>query len=81
MASCVEGGPEFILHFLLLFHTLLVESNSNGSINETLVKILKDDSDIKNMNWCGLVLESLVDTKRQWDEKRSVCSSKNPCYS
>ena len=66
MLDAKGEGPELIICFMVLFYSHLVESNQNGYANRSVTKMIRDEKEIKDLDWCTLVIDVLCDTKRYW---------------
>ncbi|CAH9110150.1 unnamed protein product [Cuscuta epithymum] len=64
------GGVWFKKNFLVLLVTCLIEGKQNCFANQSILKALQDDSKIKDLNWCGYTLETLIEAKDYWSKNR-----------
>ncbi|XP_019161119.1 PREDICTED: uncharacterized protein LOC109157732 isoform X2 [Ipomoea nil] len=66
--SLKEGGVWFKRHFCLVVASTLVASTPNGYANQKTVHMFKDVRMIKDLDWCGYLLSSLVNTHDSWSQ-------------
>lgn len=71
MLNCTDGGEWFKRHFAILVVTILIESMRNGFCNHHYMHHFDDVTAINKLNWCGLVVRSLISCKVDWDKHRS----------
>nr|GME15878.1 uncharacterized protein LOC109175178 [Ipomoea batatas] len=60
MLETDAGDPWFKRHFALLVITVLIDPMVNGYVNQNYIGHLHDVDNIPNLNWCQLVINSLV---------------------
>ena len=46
-----EGGRMFQLNFLMLFVTVMIESSSNGPVNQKFLANIEADTITDNLDW------------------------------
>ncbi|KAK9078049.1 hypothetical protein SSX86_002106 [Deinandra increscens subsp. villosa] len=68
-----ENGDSFVLDFLLLFITTMVESWKYGSCKISLLSCLDDGRDVKEYDWCGYILNRLKVCKKEWIRDDKDC--------
>nr|GLL42403.1 uncharacterized protein LOC109155335 [Ipomoea trifida] len=66
MLETDAGDPWFKRHFALLVITVLIDPMVNGYVNQNYIGHLHDVDNIPNLNWCQLVINSLVASKISW---------------
>nr|GME11524.1 uncharacterized protein LOC109155335 [Ipomoea batatas]GME19877.1 uncharacterized protein LOC109155335 [Ipomoea batatas] len=66
MLETDAGDPWFKRHFALLVITVLIDPMVNGYVNQNYIDHLHDVDNIPNLNWCQLVINSLVTSKISW---------------
>ncbi|XP_035840923.1 uncharacterized protein LOC118488025 [Helianthus annuus] len=64
-----EGGRLFKLNFLVVFNSMLAESNKSATVNQKCLSSIENEADIPNMDWCGYIVACLKRTKEEWDGK------------
>ncbi|KAL8158708.1 hypothetical protein V2J09_000245 [Rumex salicifolius] len=69
-----NDGTNFHIDFVVLFHSCIVEPTQSVSCNQTLVRSLEgiNPEEPKKMNWCGIVIKTLVDAKLRWLKNRNA---------
>nr|GMD34328.1 uncharacterized protein LOC109155335 [Ipomoea batatas] len=60
MLETEAGDPWFKRHFALLVITVLIDPMVNGYVNQNYIDHLQDVDNIPNLNWCQMVINSLV---------------------
>nr|XP_043636488.1 uncharacterized protein LOC122607554 isoform X2 [Erigeron canadensis] len=63
-----KGGRLFKLNFLVLFVTIMAESQG-GLVNQKFLGCIRNLEDVRNMDWCQYILECLVRTRKGWNPK------------
>nr|XP_043610793.1 uncharacterized protein LOC122582464 [Erigeron canadensis] len=63
ITSQPEGGSNFKIDILVAIMTIMGEGKSNGVINQWFLGSVNNENDIKNMDWCGYVIECLRRSK------------------
>ncbi|KAI3778653.1 hypothetical protein L2E82_08035 [Cichorium intybus] len=53
------AGPFFVLNFLVLFVSVMMEYPTMGTVNQGFLENVGDVLDIKQLDWCGFVISSL----------------------
>ncbi|XP_019154223.1 PREDICTED: uncharacterized protein LOC109150699 isoform X5 [Ipomoea nil] len=66
--SLKEGGVWFKRHFCVVVASTLVASTLNSYANQKTVHMFKDVRMIKDLDWCGYLLSSLVNTHDSWTQ-------------
>ncbi|XP_019199530.1 PREDICTED: uncharacterized protein LOC109193148 isoform X2 [Ipomoea nil] len=69
----VDGGVWFKRHFSMLVVSTLVSCMSNGYANQMYFHCFDDVAHIRDLNWCQLLLDSLVETQDAWKSGRHKC--------
>nr|GME04420.1 uncharacterized protein LOC109155335 [Ipomoea batatas] len=67
MLETDAGDPWFKRHFALLVITVLIDPMVNGYVNQNYIEHLHDVDNIPNLNWCQMVINSLVTSKISWE--------------
>ena len=62
-----EGGRKFQLNFLVLFVTVMIESISNGPVNQKFLANIEADTVIHNLDWCTYTLDCLNESRKAWN--------------
>ncbi|GKB16559.1 ulp1 protease family, C-terminal catalytic domain-containing protein, partial [Tanacetum coccineum] len=62
-----EGGRKFQLNFLVLFVTVMIESISNGPVNQKFLANIEGDTVIHNLDWCSYTLDCLNESRKAWN--------------
>lgn len=74
--GCIEdAGRMFKLHFLVLFATVMGEKPIGGECNSNILPSIENDEVIKNLDWCGYILDCLKTSKAGWNKEE-----KKPIY-
>nr|GMD91781.1 uncharacterized protein LOC109160869 [Ipomoea batatas] len=66
-----DGGVWFQRHFSVIVVTCLVSSVSNGYVNQQIIQMFCNVNKIKDLDWCGYLLRSLVAACKFWVEDKS----------
>ncbi|CAH9108587.1 unnamed protein product [Cuscuta epithymum] len=66
-----QAGGWFKKNFLVLLVTCLIEGKQNCFVNQSILKALDDESQIKNFNWCSYALQTLIESKDYWNKSRA----------
>nr|GMD12659.1 uncharacterized protein LOC109150699 isoform X5 [Ipomoea batatas] len=66
-----DGGVWFKRHFCVVVVSSLIASVSNGYANQRTVHMFREVNKIKDLDWCGYLLRSLVATRRCWVQDKS----------
>lgn len=66
-----DGGVWFQRHFCIVVVTSLVASVSNGYVNQQIVHMFRDVNKIKDLDWCGYLLRSLVAAHGFWKQDKT----------
>nr|GMD54674.1 uncharacterized protein LOC109189836 [Ipomoea batatas] len=72
MESLLDGGGWFRHHFTTLMVSTLIRCMNNGYAYQNIFDDLEVVENIKDLNWCRFVLDSLVETRALWvqDQKQ-----------
>lgn len=62
-------GWTFILDFLVLCASTIIEGNQLGSANFKFLKCIKNEEEIKKLDWCGYMLNSLKEGVKSWKDE------------
>ena len=65
-----DCGDQFLVNFIVVLDSYLIDTLGNGHANHSLVRVVPELGDMRELNWCGLVLESLVDAKKSWEKNK-----------
>ncbi|KAK9049188.1 hypothetical protein SSX86_031845 [Deinandra increscens subsp. villosa] len=68
-----ENWMFFVLDFLLLFVTTMIEAWKNGSCKMSLLSCLDDERDVKEYDWCGYILNRIKVCKKEWIRDDKDC--------
>nr|GMC84892.1 uncharacterized protein LOC109191529 [Ipomoea batatas] len=60
MLEAEADDPWFKRHFALLVISVLIDPMINGYVNQNYIDHLRDVDNIPNLNWCQMVINSLV---------------------
>nr|GFA15803.1 ulp1 protease family, C-terminal catalytic domain-containing protein [Tanacetum cinerariifolium] len=63
-----EGGRKFQLNFLVLFVTVMIESISNGPVNQKFLANIETNMVIHNVDWYTYTLDCLNESRKAWNE-------------
>lgn len=72
-----NGGLWFRRHFLILMIACPIEISGNGYVNRMLIEYLEDVDDVRNLNWCQYVHDSLIEHSTIWTK---AISSSFKCH-
>jgi len=61
-----DDGIMFKLDFLVLFISVLVESQDNGKCKLDFLHYITDDTEIANINWCKYITSAIKKCKNGW---------------
>nr|GMD86867.1 uncharacterized protein LOC109193148 isoform X1 [Ipomoea batatas] len=73
MVKHVDGGILFRRHFCMLVLNTLVGCMRNGYANQMYFQCFDDVRRIRDLNWCKLLVDSLVETQAAWKSGRHKC--------
>nr|GMD86914.1 uncharacterized protein LOC109193148 isoform X2 [Ipomoea batatas] len=73
MVSLVDGGLWFRRHFSMLVLSTLVACMRNGYANQMYFHHFDDVKRIRDLNWCKLLVDSLVETQAAWKSGSHKC--------
>ncbi|KAK9068981.1 hypothetical protein SSX86_013097 [Deinandra increscens subsp. villosa] len=65
------GGREFVLNFLVVFNTVIIETMQSSTINQRFLTSITTDSVVSRMNWCGYLIHCLKRTRNNWIPARA----------
>lgn len=71
MLSDVEGGEMFRKIFLILFDTILINPSGDGYLTTQIEEVIDDIDNVKDYNWCGYVIDSLLHAHKVWAKDKS----------
>jgi len=72
MLACGEDKKDlFIINFLVLINSTLVESCTNGDVNTKFLKCLGDLKVAKKFNWCNYTISKLVLVKKEQKDQHA----------
>jgi len=60
------SGRNFMLNFLVGFFTVLGETDGNSVVNQRFLPFVKEDINIKDLNWCAYMITCLNRCKAKW---------------
>ncbi|KAD6796551.1 hypothetical protein E3N88_07447 [Mikania micrantha] len=61
-----DDSFDFVLNFLVLFITTMVECHSHGKCKLDILELLTHDTNLKNINWCTYILSRIKVCKSGW---------------
>ncbi|KAI3828254.1 hypothetical protein L1987_02352 [Smallanthus sonchifolius] len=66
-----EDGDSFNfrMDFIMLFLTIMVECQKQGSYKESILSFLSPETKFTDMDWCGYIVESMKSCKNGWKRK------------
>lgn len=67
----IESGRSFIINFLVAFVTIMINGPAMGTCNQKFLENIKEDVSVKDLDWCGFLIESLKQSKRNFKMDRS----------
>ncbi|KAI7739906.1 hypothetical protein M8C21_029308 [Ambrosia artemisiifolia] len=73
-----EADMIFVQNFIMLFLNSMVECMPSGSCMTDLLECIDESVDIKSIDWCGYVFESLKRCKRLWKRNDPRCYFTGP---
>nr|GMC95877.1 uncharacterized protein LOC109193148 isoform X2 [Ipomoea batatas] len=73
VVSLVDGGLWFRRHFSMLVLSTLVACMRNGYANQMYFHHFDDVKRIRDLNWCKLLVDSLVETQAAWKSGSHKC--------
>ncbi|PWA98161.1 ulp1 protease family, C-terminal catalytic domain-containing protein [Artemisia annua] len=59
-------GLEFKLNFLVAVMSILGDCTKNGLVNQKFIQCIEKEEDIKNMDWCTYLLETMKKSKAEY---------------
>ncbi|CAH1453883.1 unnamed protein product [Lactuca virosa] len=71
-------GPFFIMNFLVLFVSVMIEYPTMGTVNQGFLENILDDMDIKQLDWCGFVVACLKSSRMMWRRLDDKCVYSGP---
>nr|GMC71753.1 uncharacterized protein LOC109193148 isoform X1 [Ipomoea batatas] len=69
----VDGGLWFRMHFCMLVLSTFVACMRNGYANQMYFHHFDDVKRIQDLNWCKLLVDSLVETQAAWKSGSHKC--------
>lgn len=70
MSLMKETDRLFKLNFLVMATSILIECTKAGCVNQAIIECIPDtDEDIKGLDWCGYVLESMIACRKGYNFK------------
>ncbi|XP_042016873.1 uncharacterized protein LOC121764913 isoform X1 [Salvia splendens] len=66
MLSDIYGGEKFRKIFLILVDTILINPSGDGYLHTQIEEVIHDIDNVKEYNWCGYVIDSLLDAHKTW---------------
>nr|GMC73739.1 uncharacterized protein LOC109193148 isoform X1 [Ipomoea batatas] len=73
MVSLIDGGLWFRMHFCMLVLSTFVACMRNGYANQMYFHHFDDVKRIQDLNWCKLLVDSLVETQAAWKSGSHKC--------
>lgn len=67
MEKQTNGGKLFKLNFLVIYVTIMAEGIKCGTVNQKFLPCMTKLGDVKNMDWCGYILDCLKRTTTSWN--------------
>ena len=65
-----DSGELFQMNFIVLFCTILSHVVSTGTMNTAVIPSLFDLTRVRQLDWCGYVVEYLKSERLVWDERK-----------
>lgn len=62
-----DCGRMFKLNFLVLFVTFMIEAIKCGTVNQKFLPSVTKEEEIKDLDWCGYMIECLISTRKTWN--------------
>lgn len=66
MLSDIYGGEKFRKIFLILVDTILINPSGDGYLHTQIEEVIHDIDNVKEYNWCGYVIDSLLKAHKHW---------------
>ncbi|XP_071694410.1 uncharacterized protein [Rutidosis leptorrhynchoides] len=66
-----ETGWLFVLNFLVLFASTMIEGNQLGSVNTKFLSNITSEDEIMKFDWCEYLLSCLKETVRSWKDENT----------
>jgi len=64
-----QRGDMFKRNFILYVVTTLVKGQQTMKVNYIVLKSLVNLKEVKNLNWCGFTLDSLISCMEKWKKQ------------
>ena len=65
LESSKESGKTFVINFLVAYVTIMIDSPSMGTCNQLFLENIGDSVAIKDLDWCGFVIDCLNNSKKR----------------
>ncbi|GKB67760.1 hypothetical protein Tco_0929172 [Tanacetum coccineum] len=79
MLGTTKADFMFKINFLTLFGSIMGTLENGGRVPKKLVKCIKEETDISDIDWCGYILDCLHDTGTLDDEKKNHDRNNKGC--
>ncbi|GJY28382.1 hypothetical protein Tco_0404149 [Tanacetum coccineum] len=71
MSGTTKADFMFKINFLTLFGSTMGTLENGGRVPKKLVKCIKEETDISDIDWCGYILDCLHDSKHNWEKVKT----------
>ncbi|GKC77180.1 hypothetical protein Tco_1127954 [Tanacetum coccineum] len=71
MSGTTKADFMFKINFLTLFGSTMGTLENGGRVPKKLVKCIKEETDISDIDWCGYILDCLHDNKHNWEKVKT----------
>ncbi|GJT18982.1 hypothetical protein Tco_0877688 [Tanacetum coccineum] len=68
MSGTTKADFIFKINFLTLYGSTMGTLENGGRVPKKLVKCIKEETDILDIDWCGYILDCLHDNKHNWEK-------------
>ncbi|KAL4569140.1 hypothetical protein LXL04_024771 [Taraxacum kok-saghyz] len=73
-----EAGSLFRMNFLVLYVSVMIGFPSMGTVNQSFLENIKQEVDIKRLDWCAFVLTCLNASRMTWNRLDAKCVFTGP---
>lgn len=70
----------FKMNFLMLFYNTMIACESGGHVCKEVLKYIKEDTKVDEIDWCGELLEVLKVSKNRWNPENPLQSAYSGPY-
>lgn len=74
-----NSGDSFIINFLVAYATFMIDAPTMGTCNQKFLENLKENVSFKDLDWCGLFIECLRQSKCKLNMNRPSSSRISCC--